>query len=218
MLVSRLDHLFFYLIVASAGAVMVSSCSSAPKRASNGIYAQLVQRSVRHLSSSSESESNKLEAKNGVDGDDTVEKVQEDADSLIKRADEEYEKDKESWYRRAEQDYGTFTLKFSKHPLAPRAFFRIGEIRFRFRNCSSCDLKPIHDALDAYLTIIERYSGSSYDVDARRRIRDCREIMAEHSNLIGQYHLKRDKYEAAIARFAEGLAFAREGVKTYPDK
>ena len=56
-------------------------------------------------------------------------------------------------------------------------------------------------ALQAYLTLLQRYPDSRYAAEAQNRARILRDLLAASEMTVGRYYLRHNNYLAAINRF-----------------
>jgi outer membrane protein assembly factor BamD len=62
------------------------------------------------------------------------------------------------------------------------------------------DQSPTHSALNAYEDLIRLYPASDYAEEARQKVVELRQGLAEHEFIVGRYNFRRRLYPAAIAR------------------
>jgi len=126
---------------------------------------------------------------------------------IMKRAESFFEKDD---YAEAGVEYQHFLDLHKTHILAPYAQYRLGLSYFKQASTRDRDPEPVRKAMDAMEKLLKEYPGNSYDQDARRKVKDCREHLASYELYVGKHYYREKAYLAAIHRF-EGL------VKLYPD-
>lgn len=121
-----------------------------------------------------------------------------DAEALLNKADRLY-KDKD--YGGAIQEYRRFLELHPIHSSAPYAQYRIGLSYFKQIRTIDRDIEPVQKAHSAFEIMLKDYPANEYADDAREKVRECRERLAEREFYIGNFYLKKEEYPAAIERF-----------------
>lgn len=72
-----------------------------------------------------------------------------------------------------------------------------------FKQIDSPDRTPEHTekALAEFEALLSRYPQSPYADETREKIAACKDHLAEHEYLIGQFYYKKGAYKAALSRF-----------------
>jgi outer membrane protein assembly factor BamD len=137
---------------------------------------------------------------------DTIEKNY-DPNVIIKRAESFFDKED---YPEAVIEYTHFLELHRIHTLAPYAQYRLGESFLRMVKSVDRDPEPIARAQDAFEKLLKEYPGSRYEAEARQKIFECQDLMAQAYLFVGHFYYRRDSFLAAAYRF--------ESVVTrYPD-
>ncbi len=107
--------------------------------------------------------------------------------------------------------YREFLTVFPSHPRGDYAQLQIGESYFNQKNSPDRDQTQVLQALEAYLTFLDRYPDSPLAATARERVKTCRASLARSEFVVAYFYQKsRKAYRAAIPRYEEIL-------KNYPD-
>lgn len=107
--------------------------------------------------------------------------------------------------------YREFITVFPSHPRGDYAQFQVGESFFNQRNSPDRDQSQVSQALDEYLTFLDRYPQSPLSKTVRERVKACRSSLARSEFVVAWfYQHSRKAYRAAIPRYQDIL-------KNYPD-
>lgn len=107
--------------------------------------------------------------------------------------------------------YREFLTLYPSHPESDSAQFQVAEAYFRQRNGPDRDQTKTHEALTEYERLLELYPDTKHVEEARKRIQECRQMLARAEFLAGYFYQRtRQSCRAAIPRF-EGI------LKDYPD-
>ncbi len=114
----------------------------------------------------------------------------------------------DSWYAeggtaalaQAESEYKDFITFFPNMPEAAEAQMKIANIHYR--EMEKADRDPTHArrAEDEYRQLILQFPDSSLVPQAKQRLLEVQEVLAEREFLIGHFYYVRESYPAAIAR------------------
>jgi outer membrane protein assembly factor BamD len=123
----------------------------------------------------------------------------------------------DSWYAeggtaawaQAEAQYNDFRTFFPNMPEAAEAQMKIGNIHYQQMEKADRDYTHAKKAEDAYREMMLEYPDSKLLPQAKERLRQVQEVLAEREFEIGRFYYLRQSYVAAIARL-ESLA------DTYP--
>jgi outer membrane protein assembly factor BamD len=126
---------------------------------------------------------------------------------IMKRAESFFEKED---YAEAGVEYQHFLDLHKTHILAPYAQYRLGLSYLKQGSTRDRDPEPVRKAMETLEKLLKEYPGNSYEQDARRKIKDCREHLAFYELYVGKHYYRQMAYLAALHRF-EGV------VKLYPD-
>jgi outer membrane protein assembly factor BamD len=181
-----LDKLDFYMrgflpaVALGLIALLLGSCSSTPKDpASTATKAQ------------------KVDADEQVLKQDPLERNY-DPHVIMKRAESFFEKED---YAEAGVEYQHFLDLHKTHILAPYAQYRLGLSYFKQVTTRDRDPEPVRKAMDGMTLLLKEYPGSSYENDARARIKECREHLASYELYVGKHYYRQTAYLAALHRF-----------------
>jgi len=123
----------------------------------------------------------------------------------------------DSWYAeggtaawaQAEAQYDDFRTFFPNMPEAAEAQMKVGNIHYQQMEKPDRDFTHARRAEDAYRQMILQYPDSKLLPQAKERLREVQEVLAEREFRIGRFYYLRESYPAAIARL-------QSVVDTYP--
>ncbi len=114
----------------------------------------------------------------------------------------------DSWYAeggtaglaQAESQYEDFITFFPNMPEAAEAQLKIGNIHFRQMEKPDRDYTHAVRAEDEYRKLILQWPDSKLVPEAKKRLLEVQEVIAEREFLVGRFYYNRQSYPAAIAR------------------
>ena len=123
----------------------------------------------------------------------------------------------DSWYAeggsaawtQAESEYKDFQTFFPNMPEAAEAQMKIANIHYKEMEKPDRDYTHAKRAEDEYRQLILQYPDSKLVPEAKQRLLEVQEILAEREYLIGHFYFVRESWPAAIARL-------KSLVDTYP--
>ncbi len=114
----------------------------------------------------------------------------------------------DSWYQeggtaamaQAESEYKDFITFFPNMPEAAEAQMKIANIHFS--EMEKADRDPTHArrAEEEYRQLIMQFPDSSLVPEAKQRLLEVQEVLADREYIIGHFYFMRESYPAAIAR------------------
>jgi len=114
----------------------------------------------------------------------------------------------DSWYAeggtaalaQAEQEYSDFEIFFPNMPEAAEAQLKIANIHYQ--QMEKADRDPTHAkrAEDEYRKVILQYPDSKLVPEAKRKLLEVQEVLAEREFEVGRFYYLRESYPASIAR------------------
>ncbi len=115
----------------------------------------------------------------------------------------------DSWYReggsaaltQAEQEYNDFITFFPNVPEAAEAQMRVGDIYFKQMDVPDRDYQKAMKAEDAYRLMLKQYPDSALIKDARQKLREVQEVLAEREAELGAFYATHENWPASIARY-----------------
>lgn len=124
----------------------------------------------------------------------------------------------DSWYKeggtaalmQAESEYKDFITFFPNAPEAAEAQMRVGDIYFRQMDKPDRDYTKATHAEEEYRLMLEQFPQSALVPQARQRLREVQEVLAEREAEIGDFYASRSAWPATIARY-------QTVVDTYPE-
>jgi outer membrane protein assembly factor BamD len=114
----------------------------------------------------------------------------------------------DSWYAeggtaslaQAEQEYTDFTIFFPNMPEAAEAQLKIANIHYQQMEKSDRDPTHARRAEDEYRKLILQYPDSKLVPDAKKKLMEVQEVLAEREFGVGRFYYMRESYAASIAR------------------
>jgi outer membrane protein assembly factor BamD len=114
----------------------------------------------------------------------------------------------DSWYAeggtaalaQAEQEYDDFITFFPNMPEAAEAQLKIGNIHYQQMEKSDRDYTHAKRAEDEYRKMILQFPDSKLVPEAKRRLLEVQEVLADREFQIGRFYYLRQSYPASIAR------------------
>jgi len=114
----------------------------------------------------------------------------------------------DSWYAeggtaslaQAEQEYSDFIVFFPNMPEAAEAQLKIANIHFQQMEKSDRDYTHAKRAEDEYRKMILQFPDSKLVPEAKRKLMEVQEVLADREFGIGRFYYMRESYPASIAR------------------
>jgi len=114
----------------------------------------------------------------------------------------------DSWYAeggtaalaQAEQEYSDFEIFFPNLKEAAEAQLKIAHIHFQQMEKSDRDYTHAKRAEDEYRKVILQYPDSKLVPEAKKRLLEVQEVLADREFIIGRFYYLRESYAASIAR------------------
>jgi outer membrane protein assembly factor BamD len=114
----------------------------------------------------------------------------------------------DSWYAeggtaalaQAEQEYSDFEIFFPNMPEAAEAQLKIANIHYQQMEKSDRDYTHAKRAEDEYRKVIMTYPDSKLVPEAKQRLLEVQEVLADREFGIGRFYYLRESYPASIAR------------------
>jgi outer membrane protein assembly factor BamD len=114
----------------------------------------------------------------------------------------------DSWYAeggtaalaQAEQEYGDFIVFFPNMPEAAEAQLKIANIHYQQMEKSDRDYTHAKRAEDEYRKLILQFPDSKLVPEAKQRLLEVQEVLADREFQIGRFYYLRQSYLASIAR------------------
>jgi outer membrane protein assembly factor BamD len=103
--------------------------------------------------------------------------------------------------QQAEAEYRDFQTFFPGLPESAEAQLKIGNIHYRQMDKSDRDSTHVLRAEDEFKAMIENYPNSSLLPEAKQKLRDVQEVLAQRQFGIARFYFLRDNLAAAQARF-----------------
>ena len=114
----------------------------------------------------------------------------------------------DSWYAeggsaalaQAENEYRDFETFFPNMPEAAEAQLKIANIHYRQMEKPDRDFTHAMRAEEEYRQLMLQYPDSKLVAEAKERLREVQEVLAEREFRVGRFYFMRESYAAAIAR------------------
>src|SRR5207248_454031 len=114
----------------------------------------------------------------------------------------------DSWYeegtaaslQQAEAEYKDFETFFPNLPEAAEAQMKVANIHYRQMEKPDRDFTHAKRAEDEYRQMIQQYPDSKLVPEAKQRLREVQEVLAQREFEIGRFYYLRESWPAAIAR------------------
>lgn len=154
---------------------------------------------------------------------DTIE-MNYDPNVIMKRAESFHDKE---GYAEAIVEYQHFLDLHRNHVLAPYAQYRLALSHFKMIQTIDRDVSPIKKAREEFIQLMQDHPASRYEAEARNKIGECEDLLAQHHLFVAEFYYKKEAYLAAAKRYKmviesyphlEAAAKAKyELAKTYKD-
>jgi outer membrane protein assembly factor BamD len=114
----------------------------------------------------------------------------------------------DSWYAeggtaalaQAEQEYSDFEIFFPNMPEAAEAQLKIANIHYQQMEKADRDYTHAKRAEDEYRKVILQYPDSKLVPEAKQRLLEVQEVLADREFMIGRFYYLRQSYLASVAR------------------
>jgi outer membrane protein assembly factor BamD len=103
-------------------------------------------------------------------------------------------------YQQAEVEYKDFETFFPNLPEAAEAQLKIANMHYKQMEKPDRDFTHAMRAEDEYRVLIQQYPDSKLVPEAKQRLREVQEVLAERQFGVGRFYYLRESYPAAIAR------------------
>src|SRR5690242_12571800 len=103
-------------------------------------------------------------------------------------------------YQQAEVEYKDFQTFFPNLPEAAEAQLKVANMHYKQMEKPDRDYTHAMRAEDEYRQLIQQFPDSKLVPDAKQRLREVQEVLAERQYRIGRFYYLRESYPAAIAR------------------
>lgn len=114
------------------------------------------------------------------------------ADSLFQLSD----------YPAALIQYEEFSRVHPGHEAIPYVRYQIGNCQLKQYQGARHDQSPLQTAVRTFRSLIDTFGQSEYAVLAKRRIVECRELLAEHERYVAGFYRDQGLVDAALGRYA----------------
>jgi outer membrane protein assembly factor BamD len=108
-------------------------------------------------------------------------------------------------YEQATSYYQDFVELHPKHEKVPYALYRHGLCSAARMSASGRDQEATRTAIAQFQVLLERYPDSEYAADARARLAEATDRLAEHDVHVGDFYFQRGECYAAASRYRAAL-------------
>jgi len=108
-------------------------------------------------------------------------------------------------YNEAILYYEEFKKLHPTNPVIPYILYQIGMSYFNQILSIDRDQTFAENAAKQFKYITSRYPSTIYGVSAKKKLRICKERMAQHEFYVGHFYFKKKKYKGALHRFKKTL-------------
>ncbi|MDQ7032051.1 MAG: outer membrane protein assembly factor BamD [Desulfonauticus sp.] len=105
-------------------------------------------------------------------------------------------------YKAAVEVYKEFESLHPRHEAIPYVLFKIGLADFKQFETVDKPYTSVKEALSYFRRLIETYPQSKYSILAKKYLRKCRLLMAEHELFVADFYFKTERYLAAWKRYS----------------
>jgi outer membrane protein assembly factor BamD len=123
--------------------------------------------------------------------------------ALMMLADIHYNEDE---FEESTFHYQKFTELYPAHRHVDRAHFYKAMSNFKLADLASRDLTPVNSALEGFRNFVTDFPGSKYKGQAKKRINQCLDILAQNIFEIGKFYYRTGSYQSAIIRLKNLMA------------
>ena len=113
-------------------------------------------------------------------------------------------------YAEAKTLYKNFEERHPTNEAMPYVMFQIGMCDFMRSDRIDRDTSGAQDAIKSFTRLIQAHPQSPYSREAKARIKDARDFIANHEYFVADFYLRSEKYDEAQHRLKHLLAM-------YPD-
>jgi len=101
----------------------------------------------------------------------------------------------------AENEYREFLSFYPLNPRADYAQYKLGICHYRQMRAAPRDQTETRDAIKEFQTFVARYPNSSLMPEAKARLRESQDRLAESDYLVGLFYYRQKWYPGSIDRF-----------------
>ena len=123
--------------------------------------------------------------------------------ALMMLADIHYNEDE---FEDSKFHYQKFTELYPAHIHVDRAHFYKAMSNFQLTDLASRDLTPVNSALEGFRNFLKDFPDSKYKRNAKKRINQCLDILAQNIFEIGKFYYRTGSYQSAIIRLKSLMA------------
>lgn len=113
-------------------------------------------------------------------------------------------------YEEARASYEQFENLHPENEAVPYVIYRTGLCWYNRIETVDKDQTPAKKAMEQFQRLVTKFPSDPYSPYAVKKIKRCKDSLANHEEYVANFYLKGKKYEAALKRFEEIFAL-------YPD-
>ncbi len=113
-------------------------------------------------------------------------------------------------YAEAKTQYKAFEERHPTNEAMPYVLFQVGMCDFMRSDRIDRDSSGVQDAIKAFNRLMQAYPQSPYSKEAKLRIQEAKEFLANHEYFVADFYVRMDKYEEAKHRLKYILAMHPE--------
>lgn len=103
-------------------------------------------------------------------------------------------------YEEAIPLYQDFENLHPTNDAIPYVIFQIGSCYYHLMDTPDRDQTSTHKMIETYTRLISRYPDSPFTVEAQKRIKEGRALLAEHEYVVARWYLRTDHIPQAVKR------------------
>lgn len=104
-------------------------------------------------------------------------------------------------YKAASETYKEFEALHPRHEAIPYVLLRIGLANLKQFESADRPYTNVAEAYSFFTRLIETYPQSEYAKEAKKYLRKCRFLMAEHELYVADFYWRTEEYKAAWLRY-----------------
>ena len=104
-------------------------------------------------------------------------------------------------YSYAESAYSSFASLHPANENLPYVMYQIGMCHYKQILSIDRDQIETGNALKEFEKLVTRFPASKFSLLAEKKIKECKNMLAEHEFYVGELYFKMEQYKAAMRRF-----------------
>jgi len=107
----------------------------------------------------------------------------------------------EDEFETAVDEYRRFLNEYPRHKFASYAQHQIGLVYYQLINGYDRALESAKRALESFEKLMALYPRNPYRESVILKIQHCRDVIADHEYMVGNFYYKKSSYNGALGRF-----------------